>query len=88
MEVIADHEPTPTPPGTPTQVFVRFVGERPEGVEVQIGCDGEDVAPQNTRRAMALVAHAIAASFLVAGDAGAAERAERLATHIQSFIGH
>ena len=31
---------------------------------------------------MALVAHAIAAAFLVAGDAGAAERAERLAEYV------
>ena len=67
--------PTPTPPGTPTQVYVRFVGERHEVVECQIGCDGEESAPPNTRKLMALVAHAIAASFLVAGDAGAAERA-------------
>lgn len=73
---------TPTPPGTPTQVFVRFVGERPEGIECQIGCDGEENAPPKTRKVMALVAHAIAAAFLVAGDAGAAERAERLAEYV------
>ena len=42
--------PTPTPPGTPTKVFVRFVAERPEGVECQIGCDGEESAPPNTRQ--------------------------------------
>lgn len=74
--------PTPTPPGTPTQVYVRFVGERPEGVECQIGCDGEENASPKTQKVMALVAHAIAASFLVAGDAGAADRAERLAEYI------
>ena len=74
--------PTPTPPGTPTQVYVRFVGECPEGVKCEIGCDGEENAPPKTRKAMALVAHAIAAAFLVAGDAGAADRAERLAEHI------
>jgi len=74
--------PTPTPPGTPTQVYVRFVGERSEVVECQIGCDGEENAPPKTRKVMALVAHAIAAAFLVGGDAGAAERAERLAEYI------
>lgn len=74
--------PTPTPPGTPTQVYVRFVGERPEGVECQIGCDGEENAPPKTRKVMALVAHAIAAAFLVTGDAGASEHAERLAEYI------
>lgn len=77
--------PTPTPPGTPTQVFVRFVGERPEGIECQIGCDGEENAPPKTRKAMALVAHAIAAAFLVAGDAGAAERAEQIAEYIAAW---
>lgn len=74
--------PTPTPPGTPTQIFVRFVGERPEGVECQIGCDGEENASPKTRMTMALVAHAIAAAFLVGGDTGAAERAERLAKYV------
>ena len=73
---------TPTPPGTSTQVFVRFVGECHEGIEVEIGCDGEENATPNTRKVMTLVAHAIAASFLIAGDAGAAERAERLAEYI------
>ena len=77
--------PTPTPPGTPTQVYVRFVGERPEGVEFQIGCDGEENAQPNTRRLMAVVAHAIAAAFLVTGDAGAADRAERLAGYIAAW---
>jgi len=77
--------PTPTPLGTPTQVYVRFVGERPEGVECQIGCDGEEIAPPKTRKVMALVAHAIAAAFLVTGDAGAAERAERLAEYIAAW---
>lgn len=80
--------PTPTPPGTPTQVFVRFVGERPEGIECQIGCDGEENAPPKTRKAMALVAHSIAAAFLVAGDVGAYERAERIAEYIAKGGGH
>lgn len=74
--------PTPTPPGTPTQVFVRFVGERPEVIECQIGCDGEENAPPKTRKVMALVAHAIGAAFFAAGDAGAAERAQRLAEYV------
>lgn len=73
---------TPTPPGTPTQVYVRFVGERPEVVECQIGCDGEENAPPKTRKAMALVARSIAAAFLVTGDVKASERAERLAEYI------
>ena len=77
--------PEPTPPGTPTQVFVRFVGERPDGIEVQIGCDGEENAPQKTRNAMALVAHSIAAAFLIAGDVGSSERAERLAEYIATW---
>ena len=76
-------EPTPTPPGTPAQVFVRFVEERPEGIQSQIGCDGEENAPPLTRKAMSLVAQAIAAALLVAGDAGAAERAQKLADYIE-----
>lgn len=82
MRIVSDPSPTPTPPGTPTQVYVRFVGERTEGIECQIGCDGEENAPPKTRKAMALVAQSIAAAFLVAGDAGAADRAERLAEYI------
>ena len=74
--------PTPTPPGTPTQVYVRFVGERPEGIACQIGCDGEENAAPKTRALMALVARGIAGALLVAGDAGAAEHAERLAEYI------
>ena len=78
-------EPTPTPPGTPTQVFVRFIGEEQGGVRVEIGCDGEESATPKIRMVMSLVARAIAASFLVGGDVGAAERAERLAEYIAAW---
>lgn len=73
----------PTPPGTPTQVFIRFDGETPEGVNCKIGCDGEENAPPRTRKLMMLVTHSIAAAFLAAGAAGAYEVAERLAERIE-----
>jgi hypothetical protein len=87
MKIVSDPKPTQTPPGTPTQVFVRFIGEQPDGIECQIGCDGEENAPPTTRKAMALVARAISASFIVAGDIGAAERAEHLAEYIEKQKG-
>ena len=84
MKHLDEQKPTPTPPGTPTQVFVRFVRERPEGIEVQIGCDGEEAVPENTRKMMALVARSFSAAFLLVGDMGAVERAERLAEYIEN----
>lgn len=85
MKRMDEQKPRPTPPDTPTQVFVRFIRELPGGIEIQIGCDGEETAPTNTRKLMALVARSLSAAFLLAGDIGAVERAERLAEYIENF---
>lgn len=70
---------TPTPEGTPTQIYIRFGAETEEGIECSIGTDGEDNAPRNTRMAMVAILQGIAVTMAVLGAMHAATSANNLA---------
>ena len=73
---------TPTPEGTPTQIFIRFGKETDGGIECSIGTDGEDTAPYKTRMTMVAILQGIAVTMAVLGDMRAATSANKLADAI------
>ena len=73
---------TPTPEGTPTQIFIRFGKETDGGIECSIGTDGEDNAPRNTRMAMVAILQGIAVTMAVLGEMRAATSANNLANAV------
>jgi hypothetical protein len=77
---------TPTPEGTPTQIFIRFGDLTPDGkhIRCEIGCDGEDKASPVVRQAMSVVARGIVSSFLAINDMEAAYSAWRIAEGIEN----
>lgn len=78
---------SPTPEGTPTQIFIRFGKETDEGIECSIGTDGEDNAPRNTRMAMVAILQGIAVTMAVLGDMRAATSANNLADAVLKMEG-
>ena len=89
-------EPTPTPPGTPTQIYVRFGACEDGFIAAQIGCDGEENAPAEVRATMGAIANSIAILFSVLPDGTpdrrinnvAAASATRLAEYLAKGIIH
>ena len=73
---------TPTPEGTPTQIFIRSGKETDGGIECSIGTDGEDNAPRNTRMAMVAILQGIAVTMAVLGEMRAATSANNLANAV------
>lgn len=73
---------TPTPEGTPTQIFIRFGKETEGGIECSIGTDGEDRAPRNTRMAMVAILQGIAVTMAVLQNMDGAMAANKLADAI------
>ena len=73
---------TPTPEGTPTQIYIRFGNETDEGIECLIGTDGEDRAPRNTRMAMVAILQGIAVTMAVLQNMNGAMSANKLANAI------
>lgn len=74
--------PTPTPPGTPTQVYVRFRGVENGQINAEIGCDGEEDTTPEIRHVMAATAMTISAFFATFGQEDAAESSARLASYL------
>ena len=77
---------TPTPEGTPTQIFIRFGDLTPDGkhIECEIGCDGEDKASPVVRQTMSVVARGIVASLLALSNMDAAKAAWRIVEGIEN----
>ena len=78
---------TPTPEGTPTQIFIRFGKETDGGIDCAIGTDGEDNAPHNTRMAMVAILQGIAVTMAVLGDMRAATSANNIADAVLKMEG-
>ena len=78
---------TPTPEGTPTQIFIRFGKETEGGIECSIGTDGEDTAPYKTRMAMVAILQGIALTMAVLGDMRAATSANNIADAVLKMEG-
>lgn len=76
--------PTPTPPGTPTQVYVRFHGVENGQISAEIGCDGEENTTPEIRRVMSAIAMMISTFFASFGQTDAAESSVRLASYLAS----
>ena len=76
--------PTPTPPGTPTQVYVRFRGIDNGQINAEIGCDGEENTTPEIRRVMSGIAMTISAFFATFRQADAAESSATLASYLAS----
>lgn len=76
--------PTPTPPGTPTQVYIRFRGVENGQINAEIGCDGEENTSPEIRRVMSAVAMTISAFFATFGQADATESSATLALYLAS----
>lgn len=76
--------PTPTPPETPTQVYVRFRGIENGLINAEIGCDGEEETTPEIRRVMSAIAMTISVFFATFGQADAAEKSARLASYLAS----
>lgn len=83
-----DNEPTitPTPEGTPTQIYFRFGEQDAEGnIHMTIGMDGEERAPVAALSAMGIVAASSAISLRIAGQKQAAEAASALAKYLEGL---
>ena len=88
--------PTPTPPGTPTQIYVRFGACEDGLISAQIGCDGEENSLPEVRATMAAIANSLAILFAVLPDGTpdhrinnvAAASATRLAEYLAKGIIH
>ncbi len=78
---------TPTPEGTPTQIYIRFGEEKNGTIECHIGTDGEDRAPINTRMTMVAILQGIAVTLAVLQNMDGAMSANKLADAILKMGG-
>lgn len=78
---------TPTPEGTPTQIYIRFGEETDKDIECLIGTDGEDTAPYKTRMTMVAILQGIAVTMAVLQNMDGAMAANKLADAILNMGG-